>query len=190
MPSKFGAPSKVSVSQVQNKININVLSNDINNQLSNTVSSLVLNNIAEYLSKYRMINDYVVVKPANIINIGFDISVLTENGLQISATASIIDVVKNEFEKSKMQLGKSYLIGNLIKQITQISGVLNVNSIKVYNKFGGGYSDNKLSDDLLIDFNTGEIDTSNGFINVTNEQILQIKTPEVDINVTTTIPIS
>ena len=89
-----------------------------------------------------------------------------------------------------MQLGKSYLIGNLIKQITQISGVLNVNSIKVYNKFGGGYSDNKLSDDLLIDFNTGEIDTSNGFINVTNEQILQIKTPEVDINVTTTIPIS
>lgn len=190
MPSKFGAPSKVSVSQIQNKININVLSNDINNQLSNTVSSLVLNNIAEYLSKYRMINDYVVVKPANIINIGFDISVLTENGLQISATASIIDVVKNEFEKSKMQLGKSYLIGNLIKQITQISGVLNVNSIKVYNKFGGGYSDNKLSDDLLIDFNTGEIDTSNGFINVTNEQILQIKTPEVDINVTTTIPIS
>jgi hypothetical protein len=52
------------------------------------------------------------------------------------------------------------------------------------------YSDSKLNDDLLIDLNTGEIDTSNGFINVTNEQILQIKIPEVDINVTTTIPIS
>jgi phage-related baseplate assembly protein len=127
MPSKFGTPAKTSITQKQNKIEIGVLSYDANGDISNTVTSLLMENIAAYLSKFRMINDYVVVKPAEIIDLGFEVGVLVENGQQISAVSNIATIVQNEFLDSKKQLGKSYSVGEMIKKITQVDGVLNIN---------------------------------------------------------------
>jgi hypothetical protein len=181
MPAKFGVPSKTSISQIQNKINVSVLSTDTDGNLTNTVTSTVLENIANYLSRYRMINDYVVVRPADVINIGFEISVLVDSGSQISSVANIVSTVTDEFNRETTDLGQSYLVGNLIKKLSQIDGVLNINYIKAFNKVGGNYSTSKLSDDLLLNLNTNEIDLTTGAIKVTNDQILQIKLPEIDI---------
>lgn len=181
MPSKFGVPAKTSISQVQNKINVSVLSTDTDGNLTNSVTTTVLENIANYLSRYRMINDYVVVRPADVINIGFEVSILVDSGSQISSVANVVSTITDEFRKEVKDLGQSYLIGNLIKKIAQIEGVLNINYIKAFNKVGGNYSTSKLSDDLLLDIVTNEIDLTSGAIKVTNDQILQIKSPEVDI---------
>lgn len=181
MPSKFGVPAKTSISQVQNKINVSVLSTDTDGNLTNSVTTTVLENIANYLSRYRMINDYVVVRPADVINIGFEVSILVDSGSQISSVANVVSTITDEFRKEVKDLGQSYLIGNLIKKIAQIEGVLNINYIKAFNKVGGNYSTSKLSDDLLLNIVTNEIDLTSGAIKVTNDQILQIKSPEVDI---------
>jgi hypothetical protein len=181
MPTKFGTPSKVSVSQVQNKINIGVLSTDTDGNLSNIVSSTVLQNVANYLSRYRMINDYVIVKPANVINISFEISILTESGSQINAISNIVSILRDEFAKDRMQLGQSYLMGDLVKKLSQIDGVLNINYIKAFNRFGGDYSSDVLDDSLILDSNTNEIDISGGVLSVNSDQILQIRLPEKDI---------
>jgi hypothetical protein len=181
MPAKFGVPSKTSVSQIQNKINVSVLSTDTDGNLINIVTSTVLENIANYLSRYRMINDYVIVRPADVINIGFEISVLVDSGSQISSVANIVSTVTDEFNKETTDLGQSYLLGNLIKKLSQIDGILSINYIKAFNKVGGNYSTSKLSDDLLLNLNTNEIDLTPGAIKVTNDQILQIKSPEIDI---------
>jgi hypothetical protein len=181
MPAKFGVPSKTSVSQIQNKINISVLSTDTDGNLTNTVTTTVLENIANYLSRYRMINDYVIVRPADVINIGFEISVLVDSGSQISSVANIVSTVTDEFNKETTDLGQGYFVGNLIKKLSQIDGILSINYIKAFNKVGGNYSTSKLSDDLLINLNTNEIDLTPGAIKVTNDQILQIKSPEIDI---------
>lgn len=181
MPPKFGSPAKASVTQVQNKINVGILSTDTDGNLSDLVSTVVLQNVANYLSRYRMINDYVVVKPASVINISFEISILTDPGSQISAISSIAQLLSNEFAQANMQLGQSYLIGGLIKKLSQIDGVLNINYIKAFNKVGGNYSVTSLDNSLLLDIDTNEIDMTSGAIKVTGDQILQLKFPEKDI---------
>ena len=181
MPPKFGTPAKASVTQVQNKINVGILSTDSDGNLSDLVSTVVLQNVANYLSRYRMINDYVVVKPASVINVGFEISILTESGSQVNAIASIAQLLKDEFDQNKMQLGQSYLVGTLIKKISQIDGVLNINYIKAFNKVGGGYSTSALDSTMILDINTNEIDITSGAIKVAGDQILQLKSPEKDI---------
>jgi hypothetical protein len=158
MPPKFGSPAKASVTQVQNKINVGILSTDTDGNLSDLVSTVVLQNVANYLSRYRMINDYVVVKPASVINVGFEISILTESGSQINAISAIAQLLSNEFAQANMQLGQSYLVGGLVKKLSQIDGVLNINYIKAFNKVGGNYSTSTLDSSLLLDINTNEID--------------------------------
>lgn len=181
MPQKFGSPAKISVTQVQNKINVGVLSTDSSGNLSDLVSTTVLQNVANYLSRYRMINDYVVVRPASVINISFEISILTESGTQVNAIASIADLLANEFNQNTMQLGQSYLVGNLIKKISQIDGVLNINYIKAFNKVGGDYSNSSLDNSVILDVDTNEIDLTSGAIRVAGDQILQLKFPEKDV---------
>ena len=181
MPAKFGVPAKTSVSQVQNKINVSVLSTDNEGNLTNSVTSTVLENIANYLSRYRMINDYVVVKPADVIDVAFEVSALMESGTQVNVIANIINLISNEFSKENIDLGQSYIMGSLIKKISQIDGLISLNYIKAFNRVGGNYSSSRLSDDLLINIDTGEIDLTSGLIRVTTDQILQIKSPEIDI---------
>ena len=181
MPAKFGVPAKTSVSQVQNKINVSVLSTDNEGNLTNSVTSTVLENIANYLSRYRMINDYVVVKPADVIDVAFEVSALMESGTQVNVIANIINLISNEFSKQNIDLGQSYIMGSLIKKISQIDGLISLNYIKAFNRVGGNYSSSRLSDDLLINIDTGEIDLTSGLIRVTTDQILQIKSPEIDI---------
>ncbi|WP_440233691.1 hypothetical protein, partial [Escherichia coli] len=59
MPSEFGAPAKVSIIENDNKINVQILSYDTNGSLTEIVSNTLKQNIAEYLSNYRMLNDYI-----------------------------------------------------------------------------------------------------------------------------------
>lgn len=183
MPAKYGVPTKVAVTESQNKINVSVLTNDVNGLATEMVSSVILQNIANYLSRYRMINDYVVTRPAQVINLGFEISILTQSGSQVSAISNIVTILKSEFAQTNQQLGQSYLTGALIKKITQVPGVLNVNYIKAFNKVGGEYSSSSLDSTQIINTTTNEIDLSNGAINVGAEQLLQIKYPENDITI-------
>jgi hypothetical protein len=187
MPAKFGAPAKTSISQIQNKINVGVLSTDNDGNLSNVVSSVILENVANYLSRYRMINDYVIVKPADVIDISFEISVLTESGSQVNVISEIAALLSDEFSRQKMELGQSYLVGGLIKKLSQIDGILNINYIKVFNKVGGDYSSSGIDDSLILDINTNEIDISGGVIRISADQILQIRIPERDIVVIPTL---
>jgi phage-related baseplate assembly protein len=186
MPSVFGSPAKTSITQRQNKIEIGVLTYDANGAISNVVSSLLMENIAAYLSKYRMINDYVIVKPAEVVDLGFEVGVLVETGQQIQVSAKITNIVKNEFTADKANLGKSYSVGEMIKKITQVDGVLNVNYVKAYNKTGVGYSANTTKQ-TIIDTATGEIDITNNYIIVEEYQMINIIKPDVDIRVIPTI---
>ena len=183
MPAKFGVPTKVGVTQQQNKINVSLLTTDVDGNLSELVSSVILNNVSSYLSRYRMINDYVIVKPAQVIDLAFEISVTVNSGSQISATSAIASIVQSEFDSTNQDLGKSYLIGNLIREITQVNGVLNVNYIKAFNRVGGQYSSSVLDSSQILNPTTNEIDLTSGAIKVGPEQVLQVMLPQTDITV-------
>lgn len=179
MPGKYGAPSKVSVSKSGNKININVLTTDSNGNLTSNINSNIANNITTYLSQYRMINDYVVVQPAQIVNIGFVIDV--QYNKQYSPTdlsTAIVNNISNVFDKSKINLGDDVYLGTVRNSILNTPGVLNLTSIKVYNKVGGIYSQNSSIQTVLSD---GEIQITEEIILADDNQILQILNPSIDV---------
>lgn len=179
MPGKFGSPSKVSVTKTGNKININVLTTDANGNLTSNINSNIANNITNYLSEFRMINDYVVVQPAQVVNIGFIMDI--QYNKQYSPTdlsTSIVNNVSNIFNKNNINLGDDVYLGTVKSSILNTPGVLNLTSIKVYNKVGGEYSQNTSIQSVNSD---GEIQITEEIILADSNQILQILNPSIDI---------
>jgi hypothetical protein len=79
MPGKFGSPFRANALKLDNKVIIPILDIGADGKLSNTSNSLLKENIAEYLSQYRMINDYIEIRDGKIFNLAFDIDVYVEN---------------------------------------------------------------------------------------------------------------
>jgi hypothetical protein len=73
MPGKYGSAFRANVFKKNNKIVISMLDIDANGKLANTSNTLLKENITEYLSQFRMINDYVEVKDGKIYDLAFDI---------------------------------------------------------------------------------------------------------------------
>jgi hypothetical protein len=69
MPSTYGAPAKVNVLEQDNKVKIKLLSYDDKGNLTDIVSNTLKNNILNYLSEYRMINDYIDITSGQVIDL-------------------------------------------------------------------------------------------------------------------------
>lgn len=159
MGGKFGAPYRYGVMEEQNKIVVNVLSKNENNVLTSNLSSALTRNITEYLSEYKMLNDYIQVKSGKIINIGVDVDVMVENNVSKSVVVStIIKSITDYFKTDNFQMGDNIYLSNLMEVINNINGVLNVIDMKIINKNGDGYSNTlsmqsvEIDDQWYIDF--------------------------------------
>ena len=138
MPGKYGAPAKTAITEKDNKININVLSYDSNGSLTQTVSNTLKQNIANYLSKYRMINDYISVNVGQVIDLEYDISVVLDSGQnQGTVITKIIDEVSKFMAPTDRTMGQNVFISEIERIIQDTAGVISLTDIKVYNKVGG-----------------------------------------------------
>ena len=59
MPPKYGAPFRSSVIEANNKIEISVLGLDTSKNLDPALPQTLVDNIVEYMSHYKQINDYI-----------------------------------------------------------------------------------------------------------------------------------
>jgi hypothetical protein len=182
MPSKFGSPARVGVTQSQNKIIINLLTFDSLGSLSNTLHTTLMENVAVYLSEYRMTNDYVLIQPGQVVDLGIEAEVLMNEDNYLNTVATIIANIGTLFSTANMGMGKSMYTGDIMKQITSASGVLNVSSLKVINKVGGSYSLNTTSQPYSDPANR-VIDTTDGIIFAEENQVLQLRFPSKDITI-------
>ena len=182
MPGKFGSPFRANVFKEVNKIVISILSLDESGKLTNTSNSLLKENIAEYLSQFRMINDYVEIRDGKIFNLAFDIDVYVENISDNQIANNIINLVREYLDVNDYQMNQDIFLGRLQRQILEANGVINVISIKVYNKVGGQYSNNVISQ-AFANTATGEIQIINNTIHSTQDSMFEIKYPEKDIRV-------
>jgi hypothetical protein len=185
MPGEFGVPFRCGVTEEQNKIKIYTLSLDSNGKLSNQSTSTLQNNIATYLSDYRMINDYIEISNAKIINLGFEIDLVIDKQFpQGQIITETINTVKNYFDVSKWNLGEDIYLGQLLEIINNISGILNVVEIRVYNKVGGAnYSTSEISQPY-IDNETRQIDLLGEYkLFGESNAMFEIKRPDNDIKV-------
>lgn len=183
MPAEFGAPAKVAITENDNKIQIQILSYDTLGKLSNIVSNTLKQNIANYLSNYRMMNDYISVLTADVIDLSLDISVVLnseQNSGQV--ITDIINRVSDYFNPQNRQLGQNVYLSELKSLIQNQNGVLTVSGINVYNEVGGKYSSSETSmeysnpDTKLI----GAVDDT---LFAQPSQVYQIRYPQKDIRV-------
>lgn len=182
MPGKYGSPFRANSHKENNKIVISILDVGANGKLANTSNSLLKTNIAEYLSQYRMINDYVEIKDGKIFNLAFDVDVYVENIADNTIANSIITIIKNYFDINLHEMNQDIFLGQLQTEILKANGVMNIIAITVYNKVGGQYSVNPISQ-AVSNTSTGQIVVTNNTIYSTEDSMFEIKYPEKDIKI-------
>jgi hypothetical protein len=163
MDGKYGVPFRCGVFEEQNKIKLSVLGLDANGKLTNTSTNTLKENIATYLSDYRMLNDYIEVTDGKIINIGFEIDLfIDKNYPQSQIISQVITDVSSFMDINKFQMGENIYLSQLYETINNVGGVLNIVDLRVYNKVGGDYSLNEISQPYLDD-ETRQIDLLSQF---------------------------
>ena len=152
MSAKYGIVSKafieptkaqsISAGESNSILDLYILSYDINQKLSIS-SQAIKQNVINYLSQYRMVNDAVNIKDGFIINIGvnFDIIILPNyNNNQV--LAGCIAALQDYFLIDKWQINQPILLRDIYILLDRIDGVQTVKTVNITNKVGEnlGYS--------------------------------------------------
>lgn len=182
MPGKFGSPYRANAFKINNKVVLSILGIGANGKLSNTSNSLLKANIAEYLTQFRTINDYVEINDGKIFNLAFEIDVYVTNTADNQIANSIISLVTEFLNINNHEMNQDIFLGRLQKEILNANGVINVIGIKVFNKVGDQYSTNTVTQSIT-NTTTGEIKLENNTIYSTQDSMFEIKYPEKDIKV-------
>ncbi len=183
MPSTYGAPAKVNVMEEDNKVRIKLLSYDESGNLTDIVSTTLKNNILNYLSEFRMINDYLDIVSGEVIDLGLEVDVIMDkNQNQTEVLRDIISRITAYFSIDKRKMGDPLFVGELMSEITNVSGVVNAVEIRVFNKTGGEYSSSEVSV-AYKDAVTKEIGQTDMTIHMKSNQIFQIRFPNKDIKI-------
>jgi hypothetical protein len=187
MPGKFGVPFRTGVWEERNKINVYILALDSSSKLTTESTSTLKQNIADYLADFRMINDYVTVKNGRVINLGFEIDVFADKATPKGEVISgVISSVTQYFDINKWGMGDNIYLSQLVENINNVAGVLNVTDLRVYNKVNenGKYSLNEIAQPY-IDDETRQIDLLGRYtLFGAPNAMFEIKYPNKDIKIT------
>lgn len=150
LPAKFGCPFRIGVIEENNKVVIYALGLDSEGKLTNILSETVANNIIEYLSHYKMLNDFIEMRSGKIINVSFRVTLYADKSYDKAAVAKkVIDEIYDYMDIRKHEMGEDIFLGDLQKNISQIDGVINISKFQAYNKTGEGYSDDTITQELV-----------------------------------------
>jgi hypothetical protein len=171
MPPRYGCPFRVGAAEENNKVMLYLLGVDYNRHLDTTLPTVMVNNIQEYLKNYRMINDYVEIKPGRIINLKFNVDVIIDKDYNVSDVINKIKgKVKDYMDIDKHQMGDDVYVGDIAKEISKVDGVINLVRLKVYNVFDNIHSQTRTTQ-ATVD---GDSCGSGASVYSTNEFMLEI----------------
>ena len=150
LPAKFGCPFRIGVIEENNKVVIYALGLNAEGKLDNKLSETVANNIIEYLSHYKMLNDFIEMRSGKIINVSFRVTLYADKSYDKAAVAKkVIDEIYDYMDIRKHEMGEDIFLGDLQKNISQIDGVINISQFQAYNKTGEGYSEDTITQELV-----------------------------------------
>ena len=144
MPPKYGAPFRNTVIETNNKIEMDFLGINALGQLDSALPQTLVENVLEYMSNYKQINDYIEIKSGRIYNIGLGIDVfIDKNYNPADVIKTIIEAVKEYFNVNNHEMGDDIFLGDLEKEIMLLDGVVSLISLRVYKIWNGTYSPDK-----------------------------------------------
>ena len=191
MPSRYGTPFRVSVVEENNKVMIYLLGIDNNGYLSDKIPVVMIQNIENYLSRYRSINDFIEIKNGRIINISIEMDIFVDkNYIVENVLLDVNDTIKEYMSINKHQLGSDVYVGDIERVVGNVPGVLNVIDTRIFNEFGQGYSDTRTTQVVVEDeensrTNSYEFDlmANQYMLNSEMDEMFEIKYPERDIRI-------
>lgn len=181
MPPKYGAPFRNTVIEANNKIEMDFLGINALGQLDSALPQTLVENVIEYMSNYKQINDYIEIKSGRIYNIGLGIDVfIDKNYNPANVITNIIDVVKEYFDVNKHEMGDDIFLGDLEKEITLLDGVVSLIDLRVYKIWNGNYSPDKCPLPALVEGSACDISMSQPFNTPDGSESEQIDIMAVD----------
>jgi hypothetical protein len=145
--------------------------------------------MATWLADYRMMNDYVEINDGSIINLGLDIDLFVDRSFnQSEVVNNTIRQIIQYFDVKKWSMGEDIYISQLVEDINNVAGVLNVVNFGVKNLVGGEYSINTSQQEIITvnEDNTPierQLDLSDYTIFASPNSMFEIKYPNKDIKV-------
>lgn len=143
MPGKYGAVKRVNVLQdpdsIKKDINIYIVSSDKNDELTIATDSLK-QNIKNWISNYKMINDIVDILDCTIVNVGIEFEIVVELNKDVNAVLSeCLTALKNKYSK-KFEIGEPIYLTDIYKTLNNVKYVVDTRNVMITEKTGAGYS--------------------------------------------------
>ncbi len=177
MPQKYGAIKRVKADRdptsLKNNINLYTVCIDEFGGLVKT-NTKIKENLKTWLSNYKIITDTVDILDAKIINLGISYTILIDPNADRLETLQLVKDQLVSVYTSKPQIGESFNILDLYREIRKIKNVLDITDVKIRNITDPGYSQ--------IPFNIKLNMTSDGnIIRIPKNAIYEVKNPLADI---------
>ena len=162
-------------------VNLYVLGYDSNKKLKQ-LNIATKQNLANYLSFYRVLTDAINIKSGYIVNVGIDFEIIVKpNYNSNEVLLKCIERVKNYFKIDKRQINQPILLSDIYVMLDEVDGVQSVvrpdkddnGGLQVTNKYGGAYSPHR------YDIKGA---TKNGVVYPPKDpSIFEVKYPDTDI---------
>ena len=199
LPARYGCPFRVGTIEENNKIMIYLLMTNYLGQLSDTIPSVLIENIENYLSMYRSLNDYVEIKSGRIINISVEIDAYIDKNYNAADVVNdMISTIKDYMDINNHVLGEDIYVSDMEKEVSKVDGVLNIIDTRIYNEFDGSrYSSTQISQQTVnVDENGNlllanelatssqvDLEASDYILNSEADEMFEIKYPDTDIRI-------
>jgi hypothetical protein len=177
MPGKYGSVKRANVIQdpnsIKRDINIYILSVDQNNYFT-TATSALKQNVKDWISNYKMINDVVDILDASIVNIGIEFEVVVELNKDVNSTLSeCLSVLRDKYGQ-KFEIGEPIYISDIYRLLNNVKHVVDTKNVKIVQKNSAGYSSTQYSvkDNLSKD---------GRYLSIPQTHIFEIKDLNTDI---------
>ena len=148
------------------------------------MEGIIIENIENYLSMYRSINDFVEIKSGRIINISIEADLyLDKNYNSTDVISKIIKTIKEYMDINKHELGEDIYISDLEREVSQVDGVLNLIDLRVYNEYGDAYSKTRCTQPIVESDGDEsrdriDLDESDYILVTDSDEMFEIKYPD------------
>lgn len=178
MPKRFGSISRCYVERDQdsfkNNINVHILSNAGDNTLA-MANSTAKENLKTWLSRYKTVMDTIDILDGRIVNLGVDFLVKVEEGKQEALIIKeCVEAIASEIGSYKLQMGQTFYRSNLFKALSRVPYVSSVLDVRIYQKFGAGYSD------VFYDLESKLLPDGTGYV-AQKDVCFELKYPNIDL---------
>ena len=147
LPGKFGGPFRIHATTEDNKVKMYILTRDGNGKLVASSTSVIKENLVTYMTRYRMINDFVEINDGRVINLEVNVDLFIDrNGFaprEVKLTAA--NVIRDFMDVERWQMNQHLYVSQMVDALREVPGVINVVNIDFYNLEGGGYSSTLIS---------------------------------------------